>query len=241
MNKDNSLILVDESAVPSAMGDESLFLNGNKIASYSSVGEEIYKIKESLAQSCDCEPVEFIVDLKEFSGFLAAKNNLTDAHQKILEEHSDSDKLKDLLDEFCHGYTNSDLLDFVNKVPHKPLVIGINVEEGHHGWECVNCKYEWSSVLGDDQVPEVCPHCFPEWSALSVTVKFSQENAHIHSFQTTMDSIGLQELVDAALSSEFLVEHVKLDYTIYINTNNGSELIACNGSIHPAMFSSHFC
>ncbi len=34
-----------------------------------------------------------------------------------------------------------------------------NVVETSECWKCVDCGSEWSFAMGDDEVPEICPHC----------------------------------------------------------------------------------
>ena len=34
-----------------------------------------------------------------------------------------------------------------------------NVIEEKDCWRCKDCGHEWSFLMGDNEVPEICPYC----------------------------------------------------------------------------------
>lgn len=42
-----------------------------------------------------------------------------------------------------------------------------NVIEEEDCWRCRDCGAEWSFVMGDNEVPEICPYCKDDVSVVS--------------------------------------------------------------------------
>lgn len=44
----------------------------------------------------------------------------------------------------------------------EPDVKKPNVIEDADCWRCKDCGAEWSFLMSDNEVPEICPYCLPE-------------------------------------------------------------------------------
>ena len=111
-----------------------------------------------------------------------------------------------------------------------------NVVEGTKCRYCTDCGAEWSVIMSEDLVPEVCPHCLPEWDKMNVTAVFTQDGEHVHSWETGLDKMQPKQMIEAAFSSGLVDDKKPLEFIVYDDDQEeGVESVLMKGEFHPLL------